>query len=84
MEQPSQEELLKAYQAVQKKRQYNAAYMARYRVEHREEWNKQQRERYAKKKSQKTIPSTLKLLKDNVTLTYINSGDTHEEEKETC
>ena len=50
MEQPSTDELLKAYQAMEKKKKYNAEYMKKYRQEHREEWNKKQRERYAKKK----------------------------------
>jgi hypothetical protein len=49
---PSQEELLKAFETVQKKKQYNAEYMKKFRTEKREEWNKQQRERYAKKKTQ--------------------------------
>ena len=45
------EDLLKAYQAMEKKKKYNAEYMKKYRQEHREEWNKKQRERYAMKKS---------------------------------
>lgn len=48
MEQPSAEDLLKVYQAMEKKKKYNAEYMRRYRIEHREEWNQKQRERYAK------------------------------------
>lgn len=50
MEQPSAEDLLKAYQAMEKKKKYNAEYMKKYRQEHRDEWNQKQRERYAKKK----------------------------------
>jgi hypothetical protein len=47
---PDETTLLKAYQAMERKRQYNAEYMKKYRTEKREEWNRQQRERYAKKK----------------------------------
>lgn len=48
---PSQEELLNAYTAVQRKKQYNTEYMKRFRKEHPEEWNKQQRERYARRRA---------------------------------
>ena len=58
MEQPSAEDLLKAYQAMEKKKKYNAEYMKKYREEHRDEWNKKQRERYAKKKSETYILSS--------------------------
>lgn len=51
MEQPSAEDLLKAYQAIEKKKKYNAEYMKKYRQQHRDEWNQKQRERYAKKKN---------------------------------
>ena len=47
---PNEEELMKAYQAQERKRQYNAEYMKKYRMDKREEWNKKQRERYAKMK----------------------------------
>lgn len=47
---PNEDELMKAYQAQERKRQYNAEYMKKYRKDKREEWNKKQRERYAKKK----------------------------------
>jgi hypothetical protein len=50
MEQTSAEDLLKAYQAMEKKKKYNAEYMKKYRQEHRDEWNKKQRERYQKLK----------------------------------
>lgn len=53
MEHPSVEDLLKAYQAMEKKKKYNAEYMKKYRQEHRDEWNQKQRERYAKKKERK-------------------------------
>lgn len=56
MEQPpSQEQLMKLYEQYQRKKQYNAEYMKKFRQEHKDEWNKQQRERYAKKKAQKSI-----------------------------
>lgn len=54
MEQPSVEDLLKAYQAMEKKKKYNAEYMKKYRQEHRDEWNKKQRERYQKLKQSPT------------------------------
>ena len=44
------EDLLKAYQAMEKKKKYNAEYMKKYRQEHRDEWNQKQREQYAKNK----------------------------------
>lgn len=47
---PNEEELMKAYQAQERKRQYNAEYMKKYRKDKRDEWNRKQRERYAKKK----------------------------------
>lgn len=53
MEQPSAEDMLKAYQAMEKKKKYNAEYMKKYRQEHRDEWNQKQRERYAIKKALK-------------------------------
>ena len=59
MEQPTQDKLLKLYEQYQKKKLYNAEYMKKFRQEHKDEWNKQQRERYAKNKSKK-------LLKDNL------------------
>ena len=52
---PTQEQLMKLYEQYQRKKQYNAEYMKKFRQEHKDEWNKQQRERYAKKKAQKTI-----------------------------
>ena len=57
MEQPSAEDLLKAYQAMEKKKKYNAEYMKKYRLEHRDEWNKKQRERYQKLK-QSSVSTT--------------------------
>jgi len=53
MEQPTFEKLMKAYEAIERKRKYNAEYMAKYRKEHRDEWNQKQRERYARKQSYK-------------------------------
>lgn len=56
MEQPTFEKLMKAYEAMERKRKYNAEYMAKYRKEHRDEWNQKQRERYALKQSYKKKP----------------------------
>lgn len=47
------EDLLKAYQAMERKKKYNADYMKKYRQEHREEWNQKQRERYLRNKLDK-------------------------------
>ena len=49
------EDLLKAYQAMEKKKKYNAEYIKKYRQENREEWNLKQRERYAKKVAQNVL-----------------------------
>jgi len=54
---PSQEVLLKAFAAQERKRKYNVAYMQKYRDQHRDEWNKTQRELYAERKNKKTQPS---------------------------
>lgn len=48
---PSNDELRRAYEIHQRKRTYNADYMRMYRKNHREKWNKQQREMYAKRRA---------------------------------
>ena len=49
----SNEELLRAYEMQQRHRKCNAEYMRRYRAQHqnRDEWNKQQRVMYLKRKA---------------------------------
>lgn len=80
MDTPSDEDMRKAYEAVQRKRQQNAAYMKKFRQEHREEWNRQQRERNARKRAAKLAAAIESPLK---TTTPIISSDTHAEEEGT-
>ena len=51
--QPTEEELKKAYDALMKRRAYSANYMKKFRQEHKEEWNAQARQLYAKRKAKK-------------------------------
>ena len=53
----SNEELLRAYEMQQRRRKCNAEYMRRYRAQHqnRDEWNKQQRVMYLKRKANNLI-----------------------------
>lgn len=48
--------MLKLYNQYQKKKVKCAEYMKQWRKEHREEWNAKQREMYAKKKAEGTLP----------------------------
>lgn len=52
----SNEELLWAYEMQQRRRKCNAEYMHRYRAQHqnRDEWSKQQRVMYLKRKASKS------------------------------
>ena len=53
----SKEELLRAYEMQQRRRKCNAEYMQRYRAQHqnRDEWNKQQRVMYLKRKANNLV-----------------------------